>query len=84
MSDLTKCKACGKDIAKTAPICPNYGMTFPELKYKCPKCGSQNFTTGRTKYGLCKAALGTVLLSTIGLAGELIDRGKIDRLITRH
>ncbi len=78
MSDLTKCKACGKEIAKTAPACPNCGVTYPGLKLECPKCGSQNFTTGRKKFGAGKAVVGTLVLGPIGLVGGLINRGKLE------
>jgi uncharacterized membrane protein YvbJ len=27
--DMTKCKACGKDIAKNASVCPHCGYKIP-------------------------------------------------------
>jgi len=78
MSDLTACRVCGKEIAKTAPICPNCGVELPGYKFICPRCGSNNISKGTKKFGLGKAAFGAALLGPIGLAGGFINRGKIE------
>jgi len=72
---MTKFKACGKEVAKIAPSCPNCGISYPGLDIKCPKCGSCNFTDDKKKFGLGKMAVGAVLLGPVGLAGRFIGRG---------
>ena len=53
---LVKCKACGKEVSKSAPTCPNCGESAPGLHIKCPSCGSFNFSSGQKGFGLGKAA----------------------------
>jgi len=75
---VVPCKACGKEVSRTAPSCPHCGEFAPGLHLKCPKCGSMNIGTGQQGFGLGKAAAGLVLLGPVGLFGGMIGRKKIE------
>ena len=78
MSAIVQCKTCGKDVSKTAPSCPHCGENYPGLDITCPKCGSMSFSVGQKGFGLGKAAVGTILLGPIGLAGGFLGRKNVE------
>jgi hypothetical protein len=82
MAGIVKCKACGKDVSKSAPSCPHCGQTAPGLWIKCPRCGSMDFSFGQKGFGLGKAAAGAILLGPIGLVGGLIGRKDVELFCT--
>lgn len=78
MSELVKCKSCGKEVSKTAPTCPQCGETAPGLHIQCPKCESMNIAPSQKGFGLGKAAVGGLLLGPVGLLGGMIGRKKVE------
>lgn len=78
MAGLANCKACGKQVSKTALTCPHCGVSLPGSMATCPKCGSLNLSMGQKGFGLGKAAAGAVLLGPIGLLGGMIGRKKAE------
>jgi tellurium resistance protein TerD len=78
MAELKKCKTCGKDVSKTAPICPHCGESLPGIHIKCPICDSMSIAIGQKGFSLGKAAAGGILLGPLGLLGGLIGRKKIE------
>jgi hypothetical protein len=75
---VVPCKACGKEVARTAPSCPHCGENAPGLHIKCPKCSSMSIATGQKGFGLGKAAAGLFLLGPAGLLGGMVGRKKIE------
>ncbi len=78
MAELKKCKTCGKEVSKTAPLCPHCGESLPGLHIKCPVCGSMSIGIGQKGFSLGKAAAGGILLGPVGLLGGLIGRKKVE------
>jgi tellurium resistance protein TerD len=78
MSNIVKCKTCGKDVSKSAPTCPHCGEGAPGVRIPCPKCGSLSFTVGQQGFSLGKAAAGGLLLGPVGLLGGVLGRKKVE------
>ena len=78
MGDLTKCKICGKEVARQAPTCPHCGTNLPGIHAKCPNCGSMNIAAGTKGFSLKKAVGGAILLGPFGLLGGMVGRKKIE------
>lgn len=63
MSALVKCKACGKDVAKTAKACPNCGAPPP----------SGLSTVTKAVIGVGLAFLGLVCVAAVGRRAEQVS-----------
>jgi hypothetical protein len=69
MLELTPCKVCKKEIARTAPSCPNCGVSLPGFNLQCPNCSSANVLLVEKGYSISKAITGAALLGPLGLLG---------------
>jgi len=78
VAELTKCKTCGKEVSKTAPVCPHCGENLPGLHIKCPNCGSMNIRTGQKGFDTGKAFVGSILGGPVGLMWGMKGRKKIE------
>lgn len=74
---ITPCRICGKDVSRTAIMCPNCGEGNPGLKIKCPKCGSYRIDIQKRGYSLGNATAGALMLGAVGLLGGLVGKDDI-------
>jgi hypothetical protein len=69
MLELTLCKVCKKEIARSAPSCPHCGVSLPGINLQCPNCNSTNVMLVEKGYSIAKAVTGAALLGPLGLLG---------------
>ena len=65
---VANCKACGKEVSKTAPACPHCGEQALDAQIKCPKCNSTNIALGKDSIAGTIAVGPTMLL--YGMVGQ--------------
>jgi predicted RNA-binding Zn-ribbon protein involved in translation (DUF1610 family) len=64
---IVPCRACGRDVSRTAPACPHCGESTPGLRVNCPKCRSISVAIGQKGFSVGKAAVGNLLFGPVGL-----------------